>query len=377
MASVGLREEWARRYGPHLRHYTRGYQRTAPVAELERDLAVLGALARRDALLFRLLRWAGGIVMVVGLLASVPVGPQLGAAALALGVVLLVAAAWQPSIQVRRVALASAWLRSLAVPPGAEVRLTLVAGRTDLRRHAGPQRGHYALEWLKLEAPLEGDLRGTFTRTERVVEMWRRRRRTLTFTFAERLRLELAPAADPYRREAPPTVAADARMRLALPPQVEGEAIAVDARSIDLTVRSPHAWSVGPAEGLLDAAALSQQLMAIVAGAARLAAPVRTPSEQSTAWMLPLRRSWFVLAGLVMALGWTWGAVDAYGRWRVRGAAGPIDMAMNDPFDGLGVETGQLIVLGIMITGVIISLGTSLVLLAVPFVLRRVLPAPR
>jgi hypothetical protein len=41
------------------------------------------------------------------------------------------------------------------------------------------------------------------------------------------------------------------------------------------------------------------------------------------------------------------------------------------------VETGQLIVLGIMITGVIISLGTSLVLLVVPFVLRRVLPAPR
>ena len=365
MAGLSVRETIARRYGEHVRGYRRGYRRTATVEELDRDLAVVGALVRRDALARRVLAWTGGAIVVLSVLASLPVGPEPAGIGCLVGLALAILAAFQGRANLPAVELARAVLRSLAVPAGAPVTVTLDLGAIYRGRNA-TQEGHvWSLDWLRIEAPLEGGVRGVFVRTARVVRRVVRRRFVWVHSLAERVRLELVPDGQAYRQGTPSQIAPDARARLVLPAGASWERAEADARSIEVAVRSDQAWSMGGVEGTLDAPRFSVGLLAMVASAARLPSPVRTPVEASTAWLLPLRRSWLAYASLLVAAFFGFGVVETYAAYE------------RSAMSGLPLGVDRIAGLAITSLGVLVCVGAALAILASPLALRWLLPVPR
>jgi hypothetical protein len=365
MAALSLRETLARRYGENVRGYRRGYRRTATVEELDRDLAMVEALVRRDALARRVLAGTSAAVFVLSLLASVPVGPPLAGAGCLLGLAIAIVAAFQGGADLPAVELARAVLRSLAVPAGAAVNIALDRGRVDVGPNATSRSGEWALDWLRIEAPLEGGLHGVFVRTVRAMRIFRGRRVGLRFSFAERIRLELVPGSEAYRQGTPPQIAPDPRARLVLPAGAEWESAHADGRAIEVAVRSDRAWSMGGVEGTIDAPRFAAGMLTMVANAARLPSPVRTPPEASRAWLLPLRRNWFAYASLAVAVFFGFGVVETYAAYE-RAVMSSRPLAAGD-------------VAGLAFTslGVLVCVGTALAVVAAPLALRWLLPAPR
>jgi len=243
------------------------YARTATVAELDADLAVLAAVARRQ-------RWRRRLGFPIAFCFR--------------------------TYEARRLAYARAVLRSLDVAPDAEIALRL--GLAHTQRSAFMVTGHgasaiYANPWLEVDVPLVSGEGLHLVRVEHleylVAQTGRRVQRQWTTSFEDRIELRFSAG------------------HVAPPPGIEG-----DATTWRTTSRGDSWWAVGPVvpRGALDAVVTTLDAIDDLAARAAIRSPVvrtRAPGGEARVAIIGAR-GWALMLLPIAACAGLWAGVRAH-----------------------------------------------------------------
>jgi len=286
-----VRAETARRYWSEpVRAARRGgrYERTAPVASVAGDLAVLvgavRALRRRRA------------IFVAFSISSIVLGAAVGAAwekaaigalaAAPVALLFLVARAFVFVPDDRRARYASAVLRAVDVEPDEPVTVRLHLGATQRRPNveaagarAGVSATRYRLKWFELEAHRSNGDRLHLQRTELVfhtaAQEGRRSEQRWAWSFTDEIVVETATSGEPLSNEA------RARRIAGLGEAARVVSVSGDGRTFELSAEGDAIWVVPP-DGerapprSVDAVGVTRALVSHLAELAGTAAPIAT-----------------------------------------------------------------------------------------------------